>query len=186
MVPLTSLLVPVLLSAVLVFVVSSILHMVFTYHRSDVRRLGAEDEIQAALRRFSIPPGDYALPCAGNMSDMKNPAFLEKMNKGPVIFMTVVPNGPPSMGPSLAMWFLYSIVVSVFAAYIAGRALAAGADYLDVFRFAGTTAFVGYALALWQHSIWYKRAWSTTLKSTLDGLIYALFTAGTFGWLWPR
>ena len=58
--------------------------------------------------------------------------------------------------------------------------------YLRVFRFAGATAFIGYAVALWQMSIWYRRAWSTTIKATVDGLIYALLTAGTFGWLWPR
>jgi len=71
------------------------------------------------------------------------------------------------------------------AAYIAGRALEPGAHYLSVFRFAGATAFFGYAFALMQQSIWYKRAWGTTFKSTFDGLIYALLTAGTFGWLWP-
>jgi hypothetical protein len=76
-------------------------------------------------------------------------------------------------------------VISVFAAYIAGRAVPAGGEYLEVFRFAGTTAFIGYTAALWQVSIWYKRRWSTTLKSTFDGLIFALLTAGVFGWLWP-
>jgi len=45
--------------------------------------------------------------------------------------------------------------------------------------------FGGYALALLQNSIWYKRAWNFTLKSMADGLVYALLTAGTFGWLWP-
>jgi hypothetical protein len=84
------------------------------------------------------------------------------------------------------LWFLYGIAVSVCAAYIAGRALPSGASYLQVFRFAGTTAFIGYSLALWQMSIWYRRSWVTTFKATVDGLIYGLLTAGTFGWLWPR
>ena len=78
------------------------------------------------------------------------------------------------------------MVVGVFAAYLTGRALPTGAAYLKVFRFAGTTAFMGYSVALWQMSIWYRRAWSTTIKATVDGLIYALLTAGTFGWLGPR
>jgi hypothetical protein len=91
---------------------------------------------------------------------------------------------PEAIG--LVLWFLYCAIVGVFAAYVAGRALPAGAEYLRVFRFAGVTAFVGYTLALWQMSIWYRRAWSTTIKATVDGLIYALLTAGTFGWLWPR
>jgi hypothetical protein len=90
------------------------------------------------------------------------------------------------MGTSLALWFIYCIVVSVIAAYIAGRALGPGAEYLSVFRFAGTTAFVGYALALPQNSIWYKRNWGATMRSMVDGLVYGLLTAGAFGWLWPR
>jgi hypothetical protein len=116
---------------------------------------------------------------------MKDPGFIEKMKRGPVVIMTVLESGPPSMGTNLVLWFLYSIAVGVFAAYIAGRAMGPGAHYLGVFRFAGTVAFIGYSVALWQNSIWYKRKWSTTLKSTFDGLIYALLTAGTFGWLWP-
>jgi hypothetical protein len=90
------------------------------------------------------------------------------------------------MATQLVLWFFYSVVVSLFAGYIAGRALPAGAHYLQVFRFVGASAFMGYSLALFQHSIWYKRDWGTTLKSVVDGLVYALFTAGTFGWLWPR
>jgi hypothetical protein len=78
------------------------------------------------------------------------------------------------------------VLVSIFAAYVAGRALVPGSEYLPVFRFVGTTAFVGYALALIQSSIWYKRAWSVTMKLAFDGLVYGLVTAGTFGWLWPK
>ncbi len=116
---------------------------------------------------------------------MSSPEFIEKLKKGPVAFMTVMENGPPSMGKSLTLWFLYSIVVGIFAAYIAGRALGPGAHYLAVFRFVGSTAFVGYSLALLQSSIWYHRAWSSTIKSVIDGFVYALLTAGVFGWLWP-
>lgn len=185
MVPVISLWIPILLSAVIVFVVSSIIHMVLPYHRSDFGKVPAEDEVMDALRKFAIPPGEYVMPCAGSNKGRQTPEFVEKMKKGPVAFLTVIPSGPPSMVKNLVQWFLYCVVVGIFAAYIAGRALAPGAPYLAVFRFAGSTAFVGYALALWQNSIWYQRAWSTTLKSTVDGLVYGLLTAGTFGWLWP-
>jgi hypothetical protein len=186
MVQLIALWLPIILSAVIVFVASSIIHMVLPFHHGDLHSVPKEDEVMEALRRFNIPPGDYAMPLAGSMGGMKKPEFIEKMKAGPVVFMTVVPSGPPSMGPSLVLWFIYSIVVSVFAGYIAGRALPAGADYLAVFRFAGCTAFIGYSLALIQHSIWYKRNWGTTARSMFDGLVYGLLTAGTFGWLWPR
>ena len=90
------------------------------------------------------------------------------------------------MGKNLALWFVYCVVVGFFAAYVAGRALPPGAPYLRVFQLAGVTAFAGYALAVWQMSIWYRRDWTTTIKATIDGLIYALLTAGTFARLWPR
>jgi hypothetical protein len=89
------------------------------------------------------------------------------------------------MNKQLILWFLYCIVAGIFAAYVAGRALPTGAHYLSVFRFVGVTAFLGYGLALIQNSIWYKRGWTSTIKSLFDSLIYALFTAGIFGWLWP-
>jgi hypothetical protein len=126
------------------------------------------------------------LPRAENMKEMSTPAFTEKLTKGPVVLMTVLPSRPISMGPSLANWFVYSLVISVFAAYVAGRALEPGADYLAAFRFAGVTAFAGYSIGLWQDSIWHGRPVGTTIKSTFDGLVYALVTGGTFGWLWPN
>ncbi len=186
MVSITSLWLPILLSAVIVFVASSIIHMVLPYHRKDFGKVPSEDEVMDALRKFNIPPGEYVIPCAGSPKEMGTPEFIEKIKKGPAAFMTVMPSGPPSMGMSLVQWFVYCIVVGIVAAYITGRALEPGAHYLGVFRFAGCTAFTGYALALLQNSIWYKRSWSTTLKSVFDGLVYALLTAGTFGWLWPK
>lgn len=186
MVSLASLLLPIVLAAVVVFLASSVIHMATPWHKNDMRKVGDEDGVMGALRPFKLAPGDYALPMAGSMEAMKSPDFLAKMNEGPVVHMTVRPSGPMSMGTSLGTWFFYALVVSLFAAYVASRALAAGADYLQVFRFAGTTAFAGYALALAQNSIWWGRNWGMTLRTMVDGLVYALLTAGVFGWLWPR
>jgi hypothetical protein len=177
---------PILLSAVIVFVVSSIIHTVLPWHKSDYSKLPNEDATRAALGALAIPPGDYMVPRASSMKEMGSPEFLEKMTKGPVMILTVIPAGRPGMTKNLVQWFLYTLVINVFAAYVTGRALPVGAHYLQVFRFVGTTAFVAYSLALWQLSIWFHRSWSITLKATIDGLIYALLTAGTFGWLWPR
>jgi len=183
MVPILSLLAPILVAAVLVFLASFILHMVLPYHRSDFRRVESEDALMESLRKLGVGPGNYMMPHAASPSAMKDPAFLEKKKRGPVAVLTVMRD--PSMGVSLAQWFVYCVMVSVFAAYIAGRALGPGAEYLEVFRFSGAAAFGAYGLALWQNSIWYKIAWSTTLKSNIDSLIYGLLTGGAFGWLWP-
>jgi len=115
MVSIPSLWLPILLSAVAVFVASSLIHMVLPYHKSDYKRLPSEDGVMGALRSFDLPPGDYMFPMA-NAGDMKNPAFVEKWSKGPAGSMTVLPKGPWSMGRNLSLWFLYSVVVGITAA----------------------------------------------------------------------
>jgi len=177
---------PILLSTVIVFVVSSIIHTALPWHKNDYPRVPNEDQVRSALRPLAIPPGDYMIPRPASREEMRSPEFAEKVRQGPNMVVTVLPNGPWSMKRNLTQWFLYALVVGVFAAYVAGRALPPGSQYLAVFRFVGVTAFIGYSLALWQMSIWYRRSWSITVKATVDGLIYALLTAGTFGWLWPR
>ena len=184
MIGITSLWLPIVLSAVIVFVASSVIHMFLSWHSSDFKKLPEEDKVMAALRPFGIPLGEYVMPQACNNAERREQAFKDKVNAGPVAFLNVMPSDY-GMARSLVLWFLYCIGMGIFAAYIAGHALAPGAHYLEVFRFAGAAAFGGYALALMQNSIWYRRAWSSTFKSMADGLVYAMLTAGTFGWLWP-
>lgn len=186
MVSIASLWLPILLSAVAVFIVSSIIHMFIGYHAADYRRLPAEDEVMATLKKFDIPPGDYMMPCPTGRRAFKDPAFLEKMKAGPRGMFTIFPGGEIRMGGQLFQWFLFTILIGITAAYISGRALGPGAHYLKVFRFAGATAFYGYSLAHIPASIWYRKNWGTTLRNIFDGLIYGLVTAGFFGWLWPR
>ena len=186
MIPILSLWMPILLAAVLVFVGSSIIHMFLTYHRNDYAALSDEAGVMDALRPFNIPPGDYLMPFSSGSEDMRSDAYKEKVERGPVALMTVWDSGAVfNMGPQLTQWFVYCVVVSFFAAYMATRTLGAGADYLAVFRVTGTVAFACYAMALPQRSIWWKQNWPSTLKSMFDGFVYALLTAGAFGWLWP-
>jgi hypothetical protein len=185
MTELTALMLPILLSAVAVFIASSILHTALPWHRNDFATMPNETSVREALRPFSIPPGDYMVPRPADSQELKSPEFREKWRVGPNMVVTVFPNAGWNMGRNLVMWFIYCIVVSLFGGYIASRALPPGAEYLEVFRFVGTTAFAGYVLALWQAWIWYRKSTTTTIKTTIDGLIFALLTAGVFGWLWP-
>jgi hypothetical protein len=176
---------PILLSAVAVFVLSSIIHMGGFWHKNDYRRVPNEDAVRSSLGPLAIPPGDYMVPRPEGPGDMKSPEFAEKMRTGPNLIMTVLPTGAWSMTTNLVQWFLYLVLVGMFSAWVAGLVLPAGADAYLVFHFVAITAFIGYTLALWQMSIWYQRAWSTTIKATFDGLIYALVTGAIFSWLWP-
>ena len=185
MVSVISLWLPVLVSAAVVFVASSVMHMVLTYHKSDAGPLPDEDGVAAALRPLDIPPGDYVIPYAADSKALGSEEFTEKVKSGPVAFLTVLPNQPMGIGNSLALWFGYSIVVGVLAGYVAGLALGPGAEYEAVFRIVSVVAFSGYSLAILQNTIWWHRSWSYTLKTMFDGLVYALLTAGVFGWLWP-
>jgi len=176
---------PILLSAVAVFVVSSVIHMMSPWHKGDYLTVPNEDAFRGSVGPMSIPPGDYMVPHPQSREEMRSPQFAEKMRAGPRVIMTVLPGGDFSMTKNLVQWFLYLILLSLFAAGVAGSALPPGAEDRQVFHFVALSTFGGYTLALWQISIWYGRSWSTTLKSTFDGLIYALVTAAVFCWLWP-
>ena len=67
-----------------------------------------------------ISPGDYVMPCARDMKEMGSPEFIDTATKGPVAFVTVLPNGPMTIGKSLGMWFGYCLLVGVVAGYAAG------------------------------------------------------------------
>ena len=177
---------PILLSAVIVFVASSIMHMVLPYHRSDYKKLPEEDKVTAVLRPMGLSRGVYMFPYCSH-KDMKSPEMLEKFKQGPVGTLTVFPaGGPANMPKYLAQWFAFRLVVGVFTAYLTGRTLHVGTAYLLVFRVAGTVAFMAYGVGQLVNGIWMGQPWSTVIKHFIDGLVYSLLLAGTFGWLWPR
>ena len=186
MVSLGALWLPILLSAVFVFIVSSIIHMVLKYHASDYRKLPNEEVVRAAIRSGSPSAGQYVTPHMADFKEMDTPESRQKFAEGPVAVMYIRKPGPATMGPALLNWFLFSLVVSFFVAYIASHVLAPGIEYLQVFRVVGATAFLAYAAGQVPAAIWMGKPWSLTLKEVLDGLVYGLVTAGTFGWLWPR
>ena len=123
MVPLTVLWLPILVSAVVIFFASFIMHMVLSYHRSDYRALPDEERVTDAMRNAGVTPGPaYFFPYFA-FKEMKSAPVIEKMKRGPVGFLTVRLSGPPAMGKSLVQWFLYCVVISIFAAYLSGRLL---------------------------------------------------------------
>ena len=185
MVPLAALWLPILLSAVIVFIASSIMHMVLPYHRSDYNQLPDEDKILTALRSTPLKRGHYVFPYCTH-KDMKSPALIEKQKRGPVGFLTIMPSGPPVMPKFLGQWFAFCLLVGFFVALITGQALQHGADHHAVFHLTALTAFLAYGVANFTNGIWRGHTWSATLKEVFDGLIYALLTAATFTWLWPH
>ncbi len=183
MVALSSLWLPMLVSAAVVFVASALVWMALPHHRSDYQKLPDEEAARATLR--GVAAGVYTIPYAQGAEAMKDPAFQARMVEGPVAIVTMKKAGPPTMGPALVQSFVFYLVVSIFVAYLASRTLAPGAHYLGVFQVVGTATWLAYGFGGISDSIWFGKPWSHTVKCLFDALLYALLTAGVFGWLWP-
>ena len=185
MVPLTALWLPILLSAVVVFLASSVMHMVLKYHYKDYQKLPDEAAMLEEMRGHGLKPGNYAFPCPDDPKDWQSAEMVEKFKTGPVGFMNVKPSGAPAMGKYLGQWFLFCLVIGIFCAYIAGIMLAPGTEYMLVFRITSCVAFVAYSVSSVSETIWKAQKWGTTTRFIIDGLVYSLLTGGVFGWLWP-
>jgi hypothetical protein len=184
MVPLSHLWLPIIASAVAVFVVSALLHMLFTYHNSDYRKVPNEDEVRAAINKGGLTAGQYILPYAVAMG-AKDPVVQQKMKEGPTGFLLLRKPSGPEMGPFLGQWFVLTLVIASLVAYVAALTIAPGADHMAVFRVVSTIAFLAYAGSVSQEAIWRAVPWSAAIKTILDGLVFALVTGGLFAVMWP-
>ena len=172
---------PITVTTLVCFFMSSAIWVVFKWHNSDYRKTDREDAVSTALE--GAKPGFYLLPYCVDYADMAKPEVKQRFSDGPVAFITVAPNGMPSMGPKMISMIIYFAMVSTLCAYMLSRTMAPDADYLAVFRIAGTIAFIANGIAVIPESIWFNRPWPMTVKNLLDALIYGLLTGGIFGWL---
>ena len=177
---------PILLSAVGVFVVSSIIHMATPMHKSDYAKLDDEEGTCKGLRDSGVKPGMYMFPAADSMKEMGTPEYLAKCERGPVGYMIIHPSEMWNIGKSLGQWFVHSIVVSIFTAYVLEFSLAPGTDFGTVMRLGGTIATMGYAHGVVPDSIWKGVSWGVTFRFIIDGLLYGITTGAIFAWLWPE
>jgi len=186
MVGLVALWMPIIVSAMFVFIALAIIHSLLGWHKGDMTNVPGEAKLMDTLRDLNVQPGDYRFPYSNSVDEMKTPEFAEKMKQGPVGIMSVLPSGDINMGKLLGQWFVYSLFIAVLAAYVTGRTRGPGAPYLEVFRVSGAVTFCCYAVAHWQNWIWWGKSTRFTITHSLDGIIYALITGATFGWLWPH
>lgn len=182
-VALTSLWLPILLSGVAVFIVSSLIWAVIQYHNSDWQKLSDEETARSALR--GAAPGHYSIPHAADNAAKADEAWQAKYKEGPAAMITVIPHGNLSMAKQLVQWLIYCVLISVFVAYIAGTTLTAGSEYLKVFQITSTTAILAYGGGAGLNLIWFGHSVGRTIKDVIDAIIYGLVTGGIFGWLWP-
>jgi hypothetical protein len=177
---------PILVSAVAIFFLSSLVHMVIPWHKSDYDRFPDESAALDALRALNLPAGEYMAPRPESREGMSSPEFKAKVERGPLVLLNIRPGGPISMGGPLGWWFVYLVVTSFFSGHVAWGAFHDHFETAGVFHTVALSAFLAYTAALWQGVIWFRRPASVAFKSTIDGLIYALVTAWIFVWLWPK
>lgn len=186
MISLAQLWLPILLSAVLVFAASSLIHMVFKWHAADFHGLANEDEVRAAIRAASPAPGQYLVPYCSDMKDMQKPEMQQKYKDGPIALLTLRQPGAPGIGQPLALWFLLNLAIAVLAGYLASRTLPPGASFLAVCRVVSIVTFMAYACGGLQLAIWMGKPWRSAAMDLVDAFIYGLASAAAFAWLWPR
>jgi len=174
---------PIVLSAVAVFVASSVIWMLLPWHKGDYKGVPNQEAVRAALK--GIPPGCYNIPHLAERGDLAKPEVQAMFEEGPTGFLFIAKRQVPAMGPLLGKWFVFNLVVAFCVAYLTGIGMGPGAAYMEVFRIASTATWMAYGFAYVCDSIWYSRPWHLTWKAVFDALIYGLLTGGVFGWLWP-
>jgi hypothetical protein len=176
---------PILATGVLIFVASSLIHMVFKWHNSDYRPLGNEDEVRAAIRHGAPAPGQYLLPYCADVKDMQGTEMRKKYVEGPIAFLTVRANGVPTMAPALTQWFIYTVAIAAITGGIALQTYGLKGDPRHAAHLVGVMSLLAYAAGSVQMGIWMGKPWRSVGKDVLDGVIYGVISAFTFMWLWP-
>lgn len=183
---LLSLWLPILLSAVTVFVISSLIHMVIKWHASDYTSLPNEDAVRAAIRAGNPAPGRYVIPHCADMKDMGSDAMKQKYAEGPVGHLTLIAPGAPNMGKYLGLWFLWSLAIAVVAGFLASRLIAMDhAHCRAAAKLVFAVTFIAHGFGTVAESIWMGRPWSSSAKHLLDAALYGLGCGAVFCWLWP-
>lgn len=176
---------PILVSAIAVFFVSSLVHMVLGYHKHDYGSLPDEDAVLASMRGAGVAPGEYVFPYCIDMKELASEPMMKKLEEGPIGFLSVKPSGSWNMGKTLGQWFLNCVFLSILVGYVVALTVDPAATFVHKLRVAGTVAFMAYSGCCASASIWKAQNWSTTFKHFLDGLLYALATGAVFAWLGP-
>lgn len=175
---------PILASTVVVFIASSIIWMALPHHKADMRVVPDEAVMDRALNELKLEPGGYYVPNCSDKEKFKTAEFKERWKSGPWAVITI-PSGAPSFPRNLTVTFVEFLVITIFVAYLASETLAAGTDYLEVFQVVGTAAVLGHVFGKIHHEFFGMKTVRHVAWCIADGVVYALLTAGIFGWLWP-
>ncbi len=187
--------VPALISGVACTAVAAISWLVLPFHQKSWKRLPAEPAVLDAMRGSMAPrPGQYPLPYSIGQ-DLNRPDMRAALEHGPVGYLFITRNGPPSTALNLVLMFLFFTATSVLTAWISWHAFIPqigtahqpyNLPFAHIAKTVGAISAMAYGFGAFQQSVWFGRPWSSFFLQIVDALMYAAVTAFVFGWLWPK
>jgi hypothetical protein len=175
---------PILLSAVAVFIASALAWMVLPHHKKDIQFAPDEGPLLEGIARAKLKAGQYMFPTCTSAKDLKDPQVKARWDAGPW-GMILLRGTKPNLARNLVSAFIFYLVVGVFVGYLSALALDSGAPFRSAFRVAGTAAVIAYCLGGIPNAIFFGRSARAVVMDTIDGIVYGLITGAIFGWLWP-
>lgn len=177
---------PILLSAVVVFVISCLVHMVLKWHASDYNGFANENDVRAAINAGKPTSGRYVIPFCKDMKEMGSADMQQKYREGPVGHIMLGATGMPSIGKFMSQWFVWVLVVSTVSAYLAARLCGLDHSHAHIAaKLVGAVTFIAHGFGTVTESIWGLRPWSSSIKYLLDAALYGLGAGLVILWLWP-
>ena len=176
---------PILLSAVVIWVISAIVWMALPHHKQDFIALPDEDGFMDYVRKSGIKPGNYVFPDFRDPKAMKSEKIQKALEEGPVGHLSVWPT-PVTMGGKLVATFIVYLVVSTLIAYLTRVALSGPAPFAKVFQVAGTAGILAYCFSFIPNAVWFGSYKRTIVANIVDGIVYGLITGAIFAWRWPQ
>jgi hypothetical protein len=180
---LTTLWLPVLLSAAAIWVISTIVGMALPHHKQDWIGIPDEDGFMDYIRRSGIKPGNYLFPDFRSREALKSEKVETALKAGPVGHLSVW-NTPVTMGGKMVATFIVYLVVSILIAYLTRVALPGAAPFAKVFQVAATAGVLAYCFASIPNALWFGAYKRTIVASIIDGIVFGLITGAIFACLW--
>ena len=181
---LTPLWLPILLSAVVVWVASAIVWMALPHHKRDFIALPDEDGFMEHVRKSGLGPGNYVFPDFRGRDAMKSEKVCKALESGPVGHLSLWPT-PLTMGGKMVATFVVFLVVSTLIAYLTRVALPGAAPFGKVFQVATTAGVLAYCFSFIPNAVWFGAYRRTIVAGIVDGVVYGVITGAIFAWRWP-
>ena len=180
---------PIVLSAVILFIASSVIWMFAPHHKTEWKEPPQVDALRTFLRQSGITAGAFVFPhmtAADRADKAKAAEKMKQAEEGPAGVLFLRAPGPMGMGRMMVQQFVFFLVVAALIALLDVHMMDRGTVYLAVFKRDAIIAFLTFGLGTAPESIWFARPWKSFWLQAIDAAIYAGLLAGTFGWLWPR